>query len=248
MPDRHKNKRGHRPMGTGPDPSKDRSGHESARGTGKRVGKKKMKSLSSNLSRKILDNHEFMEAVTEFHLGSDRVSALLGAALIEDSLMGAIVAVLADPSDKSALFHDGGSPFGTFSAKIVAGKALGLFDGKVEADLDIIRDIRNQFAHALMKLDFDNPLIVERCLQISPYPTSESGDDRKVSKARKHFERACWAISLSLEIRRTEEAEKKVAALEAKFVAAAPPLTLGDLVASLSESRDYNIPSNIPAD
>ena len=77
----------------------------------------------------------------------------MGAAYVDSNLAKLISSSLADDSDTRALFHDEGAPFGTFKRKIVAGRAMGLFPQRVSDDLDRIRDVRNQFAHALLKLD-----------------------------------------------------------------------------------------------
>jgi len=128
------------------------------------------RSLSSHLSRKTPDDNEFAEAISELIHGSDRVAAIMCSALVEHELISAISAAIDDASETSVLFHSGeASPFGTFKQRIAAGRALGIFGPGVVADLDTIRDIRNQFAHALIKLDFENEHIVRSCSELGDY-------------------------------------------------------------------------------
>lgn len=154
------------------------------------------KSLSKNLSRRKLVGNEFVAAFMELHRGSDRVCAIMGGAMVDDALMKVIAAALPDPSDETALFHDQGAPFGTTKAKIVAGRAMGLFDDATAADLDLIRDIRNQFAHALLSFDFLNAHVEQACAKLSPYPRLNAPlSKRSISEPRERYESACWGIS-----------------------------------------------------
>jgi DNA-binding MltR family transcriptional regulator len=48
-------------------------------------------------------------------------------------------------------------PLGTFSSKIKLARALGLFGPKTAHDLNLMREIRNAFAHGLRKMSFETP-------------------------------------------------------------------------------------------
>ena len=185
-------------------PGKDRTAHEKARGVKRSVTGD---SLSTHISKRELDDSELEAAMKEFQAGSDRVAAIMGAALVESHLMGTIREALKEPFDDKALFHDQGAPFGTLKAKIVAGRALGLYDENIARDLDIIREIRNQFAHALMSFGFDHPMLVEYCKKFSektindnsgkPLPfDSYTEVGPEISKTRKIFEAECWKLSI----------------------------------------------------
>lgn len=182
-------------------PGKDRTAHESERG--KKSGKS---SLTGAEARKRLeDKREFGKAFLEFQNGSDRVAAIMGAALVEHELIEAIEVVLKDTTDQKALFYSAGAPFGTFSAKIIAGKALGLFDQAIADEMNFIREIRNIFAHQLLSMDFDEPAIARLVSQIGK--ATKSGQVLPVERAgtnRGKFEAACWSISITLIKRSTE--------------------------------------------
>lgn len=169
------------------------------------------KSLSSRLSRRAPDEQEFSEAMEELFHSSDRVAAIMCSALVEHELMTAISARLHDPGDVSALFHSGeASPFGTFKQRIVAGKALGIYRAETAADLDLIRDIRNQFAHALLRIDFENEHIAATCSELREYLTWEPVEGREPKPVREKFENVCISIAYGL-MRRTANAHREKA-------------------------------------
>jgi hypothetical protein len=53
------------------------------------------------------------------------------------------------------IFEGGNAPLSTFSSKIKVGYALGCYGRKTRHDLDALREIRNQFAHTVEKMDID---------------------------------------------------------------------------------------------
>ena len=172
------------------------------------------RSLSSYLSRHDPDNEEFKTVTNELHAGSDRVAAIMGAALVENGLRKCIEAALVDPGDKAALFLEPGAPFHSFKARIVAGRALGLYDAETGADLDRIRDIRNQFAHALLSIDFDNEHISNACDKIREIYGFHVIKNRSVGPMRLRYENACWTISLYLLNKNLELLDRQLARLK----------------------------------
>ena len=65
-----------------------------------------------------------------------------------------------------ALFNDQNGPLSTFAAKTKIAYALGVFDAPVRDELDLIRYIRNAFAHSKEPLTFESPLIADACAQL----------------------------------------------------------------------------------
>ena len=61
---------------------------------------------------------------------------------------------------------DSDDMLGTFGAKIKMGHALQLYGDITRADLNCVKDIRNVFAHAKMKLDFSNSEVIDACNQL----------------------------------------------------------------------------------
>jgi hypothetical protein len=85
-----------------------------------------------------------------------RMAAILAAAGVEDGVEFAIQNQFMRGLSESELqtIFDSDDMLGTFGSKIKMGRALRLYGASTQADLNCIKDIRNVFAHAKMKLDF----------------------------------------------------------------------------------------------
>lgn len=105
---------------------------------------------------------EEMDALFNSFFGSTHpiVVAILGQALIEHELDRHIRRKLKhrDNDTWEHLTAESG-PISTFARKIALGHALGIYDKRMKDDLDIIRKIRNVFAHAKRMVKFENPAI-----------------------------------------------------------------------------------------
>jgi hypothetical protein len=93
------------------------------------------------------------------------VTAILGAVLVEHELDSLIRPKFkkADDDTWRALQEEQG-PLRSFSAKISIGLAFNIYKPKIKADLDIVRIIRNAFAHSRKLLDFGDPLIIRELM------------------------------------------------------------------------------------
>lgn len=108
---------------------------------------------------------EALEA--ELYDGPDRGAAVVLASLVERSLER----LLRNNMRKegvSDLFQYGG-PLGDFGSKIRIGYAFKLFGIETRKDLNIIRSLRNQFAHSRMPIEFATP-VVKVCCDKLVYP------------------------------------------------------------------------------
>lgn len=121
----------------------------------------------------------------------------MGTALIEDVLIKTIGRCIDDRDEISRLFHDEGGPFGTFKRRILAARAFKLCTPEMEKEMEAIGEIRNQFAHALLSIDFDNPHIAEKLSELKE-PKPNHKRVAEVSPNRLRFEVACWRIATSL--------------------------------------------------
>src|SRR4051794_30171075 len=84
---------------------------------------------------------------------SDRGCALFAAAYLDHSLSDVLyVSLVANKKIETDLF-EGTAPLASFSSRIKMAYYLGLISQPCRRDLDIIRGIRNDFAH---KLDADS--------------------------------------------------------------------------------------------
>ena len=111
------------------------------------------------------------DAQDEFQNESDRGCALLGAAQVEHLLGQAIQKHLErgeETGQRLLLAPD--APLGTFSSRTLAAYSLGIIGPTTKGDIDVIRDIRNDFAHTVASLDFSNQSIAGRCNNLKlPY-------------------------------------------------------------------------------
>lgn len=78
---------------------------------------------------------------------SERGMTVLAAAELDRVLEGLLKAYLAPGNARDALFAGGSAPLGSFSAKINTARSLHLIREEEYALLQLIRRIRNEFAH-----------------------------------------------------------------------------------------------------
>ena len=111
---------------------------------------------------------------------SDRGCALVAAAYLENELTELLSCffVKQGKSATDALFDFNG-PVGTFSAKIKLSYALGLLPNEINNALNIVRKIRNEFAHLQEPLNFDSSVVKQRVLEILPEVGSASTNIRE---------------------------------------------------------------------
>ncbi len=123
-----------------------------------------------DLSRQMPTDDEFLRIMTDIEHMDNRAAALVLASLIDNLLEFAIkfrfVPLKGDDFDK--LFRNPTAPLASFSAKITLAHALGLCDEVMRRQLDIMRSVRNAFAHTIMPVTFDDPLIAAECYRLDP--------------------------------------------------------------------------------
>lgn len=107
----------------------------------------------------------FKELLDEFNKESPRGKALICGAMLDDQLVECIRARLVDHPDVAKLTSGFNAPFGTFSSRIVGALALGLISSDEYHDLEIVRGIRNDFAHRV-GIGFDDRSIRDRCANL----------------------------------------------------------------------------------
>lgn len=135
---------------------------------------------------------------------SDRGAAILLSTNLENQLQRAIELLLfLDSNDARDLFGSERSPLGTFSSKIRIARALRLLGPVTERNLDIIRSVRNAFAHTRMPITFKTPAIFDAC-SLLVVPTQRHGrkmggdiDDAALS-GRDRFTQVCGVTGFNL--------------------------------------------------
>lgn len=109
------------------------------------------------------------EIRSELEKESDRGCALVAAAYLENQITELLEGFFIKQSRKASesLFEFNG-PVGTFSSKIKMCLALGLIPKEISNGLDVVRKIRNEFAHLHEPLDFDTQSISQRVVALLP--------------------------------------------------------------------------------
>jgi DNA-binding MltR family transcriptional regulator len=101
------------------------------------------------------------------HQESDRGFALIAAAWIDDSLQGVIRSRFIDDQVTADELLVGDSPLVTFSAKTKLLYCMGVITKVEKQNLDIIRSIRNLFAHQRGNVSFRTAKIRDKSLSLS---------------------------------------------------------------------------------
>jgi DNA-binding MltR family transcriptional regulator len=107
---------------------------------------------------------EFAKTATKFQISlrkeSERGSAIVCAALLDESLREIIKAKLVALSKKKdELFDGGNSPLESASAKIDLAYRIGLISRDEKSSFHLIRKIRNKFAHSSEEIHFDSSIV-----------------------------------------------------------------------------------------
>jgi DNA-binding MltR family transcriptional regulator len=153
----------------------------------------------------------------EMQKESPRAAVILSAAFLDENLRSLLAGFLIDQRSATDGLLD--VPLGSFSARITAAYCLGLISQHERDDLDLIRKVRNQFAHRLHNLTFDDAKIVAWCNSLNlpgslPSHYSMSHGDRfRVAVALLSMRLSSRAISVRRERRVVREEPKVVPAV-----------------------------------
>lgn len=96
----------------------------------------------------------------------DRAVVLVSATLLEQVLELAILAHCRpmEPGQEQRLFGSDRESFvSNLYGKTILAYALRMLDDDMLSDLDRIREIRNQFAHSALRIDFGTPEVADLC-------------------------------------------------------------------------------------
>jgi DNA-binding MltR family transcriptional regulator len=129
---------------------------------------------------------EWLIVGKEIAAASARSAAILLAANVEGTLSTIIEMHLVVRSEEALepLYARDGA-LSSFFSKIHLGYAMGLYDEKIRDDLEVIRRVRNAFAHVRKPIDFSTIEIVDECRKITTvkdptHPISQLYDWKKL--------------------------------------------------------------------
>ena len=99
---------------------------------------------------------------------SDRGCALFAAAYLDQALSDLLyVSVVHEPKKIEKELFDFNGPFGTFSSRIKMAYYLGKISKITRRDLDLMRNIRNKFAHHPSVVSFNDESVAKQCRELS---------------------------------------------------------------------------------
>ncbi len=133
--------------------------------------------------------------------GSDRACALIAGAYLDHALEAILTTQMLkiDATSRKNIFQGATAILPSFSSKIRMCHALGLISDDEKTHLNIIREIRNHFAHALGACAFDEVLVAKECDKLWPddKPVARRAAERSISRAKFVARFAAFAEKLS---------------------------------------------------
>jgi hypothetical protein len=115
---------------------------------------------------------------------ADRGAAILLATNVENALENAIARLLNITPGKGELFGFN-APIGSFANKIIIGQAIGIYGPETRQNLDIIRVIRNAFAHAKRPIRFGDEELYTLCTFLIVHEKRTFGAETKEHKPKR---------------------------------------------------------------
>ena len=158
-----------------------------------------------HLSRRPVRVNDLAKALSEIHSTTDQATALIHATLVERTLERVILSRMTRLTRKQRLnLFDGMAPLSSFSAKIKIAHALAIIGPQATTDLDIIKDIRNVFAHSFHPLTFRRKEIATYCRRLKTPERSVKLGIKLDSKPwpprdpKIRFQVSCWIFFTAL--------------------------------------------------
>jgi mannitol operon repressor len=168
-------------------------------------------------TRPLEDTHphliEFVAFLDEFNKETARGACLAAASFLDD-LLARIISAFLIPNDSSFALTDGFSaPLGTLAARIAACHAMGLISEDEYKECELVRKIRNEFAHKV-HMSFKNDRVRSLCESLTMSAKPYEGVD---VNTRGQFTSAAVALLVNLTNRAHYVSQKSLAYGNWKF-------------------------------
>lgn len=111
---------------------------------------------------------------------TDRGCALMAAAFLDHSLLELLKKNLVKNKRLIDKLTGPNQPLGSFSTRIDFAYALGLIEKSVHRDLNLIRKIRNDFAHVPEPIGFEEGSIQSRCRELALHTYGPKAKPRRI--------------------------------------------------------------------
>lgn len=117
------------------------------------------------LARRPPDLADHFTILHQLETLDDRAAAILAAIQVEAALESVLLKKMIPlpVNEIDEIFVGESGPLSTFSAKIRLAYAFGVIGTETRRDLNLLRTIRNAFAHARTPVSFDTPEIAKAC-------------------------------------------------------------------------------------
>lgn len=134
--------------------------------------------------------------VKHFTKESDRAAVIVTSVMFENALKSLLLQYfLPNPSSSDELFDGSNAPLASFSARIAIAHRAGLISARFARNLNLMRKIRNEFAHNLDGCDFQEARIKDQVLAL--YKSQVYGEVRAIGRGEIQGARAQFLIVAS---------------------------------------------------
>lgn len=143
---------------------------------------------------------DWFEMIRLFQDESDRGAAVLMAGFVDNYLALYLQSLVDDKKVSEALFSATG-PLSSFSQRITIAYAFDFIGRLNYEDLNIVRRIRNHFAHHPLEASFVKPEVVKLVRKLSTYEHNKGArrpEDADTAVHRNAYAHACSIICTSL--------------------------------------------------
>ncbi|MDN7848461.1 hypothetical protein DF047_04485 [Burkholderia cenocepacia] len=138
-----------------------------------------------------IDFRQINDLIGAFNKESDRGAAILAGSFLEHYLGVFLQSKTVDEKVAEKLFGAMG-PLATFSQRIAVAYAFGFIDKELYRNIELIRKIRNYFAHHPFEGTFESEEVKGKVLSLSTYGGSQS--NYSAAHARQVYVFACGVI------------------------------------------------------
>lgn len=146
-------------------------------------------SIEDFKAKLLADVHAFRRELTP---ESDRGCALFAAAYLDSALSDLLYVFLVGGKKIEEDLFKGNAPLSSFSSRIKMAFYLGLISNDVRRDLDLIRLVRNDFAHNPGPMSFSTQSVANRCNELTHSYRAKGANPRG------HFTSAVFGLLASI--------------------------------------------------